>query len=305
MLVQANLGLVWRVARQYEGRGMLMEDLVGEGNLGLIRAAEEFDPDFGVRFSTYATYWIKQSILSALMSTTTTIRVPAHMFRLLVKWGRAEGKLGRASGRRPSAEEVASELGLSEHQKRLVTQALRAQGLRLENGRPAGPCPWPGDAMRDSREGPGALLEAVDERERLRQRLGRLDSHERAVVVLRYGLGGETPLTFSQIGRRLKLSREGVRQVMELAFQRLVDGFATPQLPLGDRRPNLRENPRSHDQEGAVATSDAARGFIPPRIPASPPQSLGKDCEVDSKFRVRDSTTLSAYLEMVNIHFEF
>ena len=96
LLVQANLGLVWRVARNYVGRGLMMDDLVGEGNLGLIRAAEEFDPLVGTHFSTYATFWIKESILSALMNTTATIRVPAHMFRLLIKWSRTERSLRRS-----------------------------------------------------------------------------------------------------------------------------------------------------------------------------------------------------------------
>ena len=102
---------------------MVLDDLIGEGNLGLIRAAEEYDPRFGTRFSTYASYWIKQAIRHALINTSATIRLPAHMVGLLTKWRRAERSLCRELGRAPSFDEVASHLGLSESQKSLVAKA--------------------------------------------------------------------------------------------------------------------------------------------------------------------------------------
>ena len=116
-LVQANLGLVGTIAREFLGRGLAFEDLVAEGNLGLIRAAEEFDPRFGTRFSTYAAYWIRQAIRHALINTTSTIRLPAHMVGLLTKWRRAERALSREAGRAASFDEIASSLQLSESQK--------------------------------------------------------------------------------------------------------------------------------------------------------------------------------------------
>ena len=125
-MIEANLRLVVKIARDYLGRGMLIDDLIGEGNLGLIRAAEEFDPRFGTRFSTYASYWIKQAIRHALINTTTTIRLPAHMFGLLTKWRRAERLLCRERGCAPSFDEVAAHLGLTENQKSLVAKARRA-----------------------------------------------------------------------------------------------------------------------------------------------------------------------------------
>ena len=100
-MIEVNLRLVVKIARDYLGRGMLIDDLIGEGNLGLIRAAEEFDPRFGTRFSTYASYWIKQAIRHALINTSTTIRLPARMFGLLTKWRRAERLLCREPGERP------------------------------------------------------------------------------------------------------------------------------------------------------------------------------------------------------------
>ena len=124
-MIEANLRLVVKIARDYVGRGIALDDLIGEGNLGLIRAAEEFDPRFGTRFSTYASYWIKQAIRHALINTTSTIRLPAHMVGLLTKWRRAERSLCRELRRTPTFEEIAASLGLSETQKTLVAQAHR------------------------------------------------------------------------------------------------------------------------------------------------------------------------------------
>ena len=136
-MIQANLRLVVKIARDYIGRGMILEDLIGEGNLGLIRATEEFEPRFGTRFSTYAAYWIKQSIRHALINTTSTIRLPAHMVGLLTKWRRTERALCRELGRTPSFHEVASLLGLTETQKSLVAKALQARQLKLESTSPS------------------------------------------------------------------------------------------------------------------------------------------------------------------------
>src|SRR5213592_2924713 len=119
-MIRANLRLVVKIARDYVGRGIVLDDLIGEGNLGLIRAAEEFDPRFVTRFSTYASYWIKQAIRHALINTTATIRLPAHMVGLLTKWRRAERALRRELGRDPIDDEIAARLGLSAMQRMLV-----------------------------------------------------------------------------------------------------------------------------------------------------------------------------------------
>ena len=107
-LIECNLRLVVRIARDYVGRGIPLDDLIGEGNLGLIRAAQEFDPRFGTRFSTYAGYWIKQAIRHALINTTPTIRLPAHMVGLMTRWRRAERAMQRDLGREPSFDEIAT-----------------------------------------------------------------------------------------------------------------------------------------------------------------------------------------------------
>src|SRR5205085_895865 len=157
-MIRANLRLVVKIARDFVGRGIVFDDLIGEGNLGLIRAAEEFDPRFGTRFSTYASYWIKQAIRHALINTTSTIRLPAHMVGLLTKWRRAEGTLCREEGRVPTFDEIASYLRLSETQKSLVAKARQARQLKLESGITADVGRWSPDESIDRHEAADSLL---------------------------------------------------------------------------------------------------------------------------------------------------
>jgi len=179
----------------------------------LIRAAEEFDPRFGTRFSTYASYWIKQAIHHALINTTATIRLPAHMVGLLTRWRRAERMLCRETGRHPTFEEVASDLRLTETQKSLVAKARQAGQVKLESGLSADAGRWSPDEVIDRHEAPEAVLVSDDECATLLRRMDRLDARERAVLALRYGLGGERPLTLKEIGRRLGVTREWVRKI--------------------------------------------------------------------------------------------
>jgi RNA polymerase primary sigma factor len=219
-LIRANLRLVVRVARDYAGMGLPPEDLIGEGNLGLLRAAEGFDPAFGTRFSTYAAHWIRQAIRAALTNTAATIRLPAHMVGLLRRWRRAERALRRERGREPGFDEVADRLGLSPEQRELVGRARRASRLRRggrgEDGRERLP-----DEVSDPHARPEASLEADDEWRATQRRLDHLDDRERAVVALRFGLGGSEPLTLKEVGHRLGVTREWVRKLEARAVQRL------------------------------------------------------------------------------------
>src|SRR5216683_7096863 len=124
-MVRANLRLVVNIARSYTGKGLGLQDLIAEGNLGLMRAVEGFDPAMNTRFSTYASYWIKQSIKRALVNTAKTIRIPAYMVELLVKWRRASAKLHLDLGRPPTPEEVAKTLGLPKKQLAIIKKAIR------------------------------------------------------------------------------------------------------------------------------------------------------------------------------------
>ena len=222
-LVQANLGLVVTIARQFLGRGLQLDDLTGEGNLGLIRAAEEFNPSYGTRFSTYASLWIKEAIRRALINTTTTIRLPAHMVGLLTKWRRAERALLREAGRMPTFEEIASVLGLSEVQKSLVAQALQAAQLKFE-----GDCSDESeirlaDTVGNRQQGTSEdVVESEDEWVSTARRMERLDARERAILALRYGLEGDL-LTFKEIGRRFGMTGEWARRLEHRALSKLGD----------------------------------------------------------------------------------
>ncbi|GAC1334724.1 MAG: RNA polymerase sigma factor RpoD/SigA [Isosphaeraceae bacterium] len=222
-LIQANLRLVVRVARDYAGRGLPLDDLIGEGNLGLIRAASEYDPRFGTRFSTYASYWIKQAIRAALTNTAATIRLPAHMVTLLQKWRRVERQLRRELGCEPTRDQIAASLDLTEAQIVLVERALTAGQIRRESSAADDTYGWSPDDLSDFRDAPDAALEALDERSDLSRRLDRLDARERMVISLRYGLEGDAPLTLKELGRRLGVTREWVRKIELRAVAKLDD----------------------------------------------------------------------------------
>jgi RNA polymerase primary sigma factor len=222
-MIQANLRLVVKIARSYTGRGVVLEDLIGEGNVGLIRAAEAFEPSFGTRFSTYASFWIKQSIRRAVINSSSLIRLPSHIVGLLTKWRRAERALSREHGCEPSFNDVASFLGLSDTQRAMMSRAHQALQLKLESSVAAETGRWvPVDAP-GMYNAPETALELNEQRGILMSRMQRLDNRERTVVTLRYGLGGASPLTLKEISRRLKVTREWVRKIEVRAVRKLSD----------------------------------------------------------------------------------
>jgi RNA polymerase primary sigma factor len=220
-LVRSNLRLVVTIGREYLGHGLEIDDLVGEGNLGLIRAAGDFKLEFGTRFSTYAAHWIRQAIRDALTNRAATIRLPAHMVGLLSKWRRAERSLARELGWAPTEEQVAARLGLTDAQLEMVRQARRAGKLQLESGIGGDDNPWSPEESPDDREAPDAAIEAIDERNHLLRRLDRLDAREREIVILRFGLDDGEPQTLKEVGRRLGVTREWVRKLEIRAVAKL------------------------------------------------------------------------------------
>jgi RNA polymerase primary sigma factor len=220
-MVRANLRLVVNIARGYTGKGLALQDLIEEGNLGLLRAVEGFDPNMNTRFSTYASYWIKQSIKRALVNTAKTIRIPAYMVELLAKWRRATNKLTDELGRPPTAEEIAKLLGLPKKKLSIIKKAIRVynstpQSVQGEQG-------WSFEEMLpDGRaKTPDTEMVETDDLKHVMVLLEKMDSREATVLRMRFGLNDEEPKTLKEIGECLGLTRERVRQIESEALAKL------------------------------------------------------------------------------------
>lgn len=220
-MVRANLRLVVNIARGYSGKGLPLQDLIEEGNLGLLRAVEGFDPDMNTRFSTYASYWIKQSIKRALVNTAKTIRVPAYMVELLSKWRRASVKLAEELNRTPTPEDIAAELGIPKKKLRIVKKAIALynaspQSEQDESGLTLG------DIVPDDRTiGPEDELINSDNLKHVFRLLDEMDSRESTILRMRFGLDDSEPRTLKEIGQALGLTRERVRQIEGEALRKL------------------------------------------------------------------------------------
>jgi RNA polymerase primary sigma factor len=221
-MVRANLRLVVNIARAFLGKGLSLEDLIAEGNLGLMRAVEGFDGGMNVRFCTYASYWIKQSIQRALINQAKPIRLPAHMAKLLVKWRRASAVLTERLGRPASADEVGKALGLSARKARLVAKALWLGELSSLAEGERGESPTLDEMLADERtKAPADLLVEADDLARLFGHLERLEEREATVIRMRFGLGPYAPMTLREVGENLGLTRERARQLERQALARL------------------------------------------------------------------------------------
>lgn len=220
-MIHANLRLVVKICKEYTNSGMTLGDLIAEGNLGLMRAVEEFNPDAGVRFSTYAAWWIKQSVRKAMINAGQPIHIPAYLLKLITKWRRAARQMEATMGRPPTIEEMAKRLKISLEKAEIIRQGLMAVNapsqMNADNTQALA------EVLADKDDLPEQNLLKASNKPFVAKLLAQLEPRERKILELRFALDGYEgpPRTYKEIGEVVGLTRERIRQLEKKALVKL------------------------------------------------------------------------------------
>lgn len=231
-MIRANLRLVVKIARDYSGYGVPIDDLISEGNLGLMLAVDRFDPEKGGKFSTYGAWWIKHAVRRALANQSKTIRLPVHMADKIARMRRIESMLTEALGREPTDDELAGELGLSRQKIVLLKQSSQRPSsldapVAGDDGRVHG------DIVADEAAAdPGEVLASKDLHAQLDDMLAVLNERERTIIDRRFGLRGLKPMLLEDVGREFGVSRERIRQLQNVALKKMKRVLAEKDKPV-------------------------------------------------------------------------